>query len=91
MQAQIDLSQEYGIDGFIFDTYVGVKEGKQTKEKRNTVRSHGQNHGRTGAFRTKKAGKAQKTHCPGSFRGGGSKPFLFWSLLFCGSQEQCKL
>lgn len=33
MQAQIDLAQEYGVDGFIFDTYVGVKNGIPTREK----------------------------------------------------------
>lgn len=33
MQAQIDLAQQYGVDGFIFDTYVGVKNGKISKEK----------------------------------------------------------
>ena len=33
MQAQIDLAQQYGVDGFIFDTYVGVKDGKVSKEK----------------------------------------------------------
>ena len=33
MQVQIDLAQQYGVDGFIFDTYVGVKDGKVSKEK----------------------------------------------------------
>ena len=34
MQSQIDLAQNYGIDGFIFDTYVGVKGGVLTAKKR---------------------------------------------------------
>ena len=33
MQAQVDLAQQYSVDGFIFDTYVGVKSGKVSKEK----------------------------------------------------------
>lgn len=37
MQSQIDLAQNYGIDGFIFDTYVGVKGGVLSKEKTSVL------------------------------------------------------
>ena len=33
MQAQVDLAQQYSVDGFIFDTYVGVKVVRLAKKK----------------------------------------------------------
>jgi len=32
MQRQIDLASENGVDGFIFDTYIGRKDGRPVKE-----------------------------------------------------------
>ena len=37
MQQQIDLAQEHGVDGFIFDTYVGCRDGRVIREKTNII------------------------------------------------------